>query len=108
MSEKCLICDPAWCASCWVYVVTDRAGDYPVKVGTSNHPTRRLSQHRKDRKRDLYIVHKVEFSCEYVATRVEALAIDELSRFRTRGDWFDCAPEIAVQVVCAASALVQR
>ncbi|MBR1230224.1 GIY-YIG nuclease family protein [Bradyrhizobium sp. AUGA SZCCT0176] len=97
--RQCQPCGRSVCGSCWLYVVADRSGGYPVKVGISNHPVRRLGQHRKDRRRDLYLAHRVELRCQFDAAAAEALALAILEPRRTRGDWFDCSPALVIDVI---------
>lgn len=97
--RECLPCGRSVCGTCWLYVIADREGAHPLKVGTSGNATRRLGQHRKAKRRDLYLAHKVGFRCQYDALAAEALALEILSPLRVRGDWFQCQPELAIDVV---------
>lgn len=88
MARKCLYCSPKVCGEYWIYVVADKDGTGPVKVGISNNPTRRLGQHRKKTKRDLIVHFKVPVQCQFRAFDVEEYALESLDDFRTTGDWF--------------------
>lgn len=86
---RCLGCSPKVCGEWWLYVVADKDGSGPVKVGTSSKPTRRLAQHRKKTGRDLAVHFKRSFRCEFAACEAEERVTATLDAWRTRGDWFD-------------------
>lgn len=102
MKGPCICCGPKVCRPCWVYVVADKDGSGPVKVGISFHPVQRLSQHRKKTQRDLCIHFKRAFTCEFRAMEAEENAIDALSAARVYGDWFGVAVAEAIKAVKAA------
>jgi hypothetical protein len=99
MSKKCLPCSPKVCRECWLYVVADRDGSGPVKVGISFMPTQRLSQHRKKTKRDLSIHLRLPFRCEFKAMDAEEACLSALSESRVYGDWFALPVDEVISIV---------
>ncbi len=103
MRRKCPFhLSPNDCVPCWVYVVGDRDGSGPFKVGLSKNVTRRVAQHRKKTGRNLAALFRVETSCEFSAIDVERDALDALTAYREHGDWFNCDLERAVEAVSVA------
>lgn len=99
MSSRCLFCSPKVCGECWLYVVADRDGQGPVKVGISNKPVHRLAQHRKKTRRDLSIHFRVAFRCEFKALAAEESCLKTLKDNRVHGDWFDLPVSQIVELV---------
>lgn len=93
------------CRECWLYVVADRDGTGPVKVGISFSPVHRLSQHRKKTGRDLRIHYRASFPCEFEASDAEDSICKSLEIGRVRGDWFDIR---LPDVIAAASKVVGK
>ena len=103
--KKCSVCEPRWCGTSWLYVVAARDGGYPVKVGISRRVGSRVATHRKKEKRsDLYVAHRIEFPCDYIAGQAETMALKELAPFNVKGDWFGCTVECAVSATLKAEA----
>lgn len=99
VSVNCLMCGPKVCGEYWLYVVADKDCTGPVKVGISNHATRRLAAHRRKTGRDLMVHFKIAFSCQFKAMDGECLALDALSEYRVNGDWFDLPVEQVIATV---------
>lgn len=99
--HNCIYCGDK-CRPCWLYVVADRDGGGPVKVGISFHPTRRLAQHRKKTGRDLAVHYKREFPCEFAASDAEDVATEALADARVRGDWFSVSVAHAIKIASGA------
>lgn len=83
----------------FIYIVRDANG--LLKIGISSNPTARLAT--------LRTASPVPLAFEYIGAlrsdgyAIEAKAHDILSRHRLSGEWFDCAPEVAVGAISAAA-----
>lgn len=99
MTKPCLQCGPKVCGEYWLYVVADKDGSGPVKVGISRKPVGRLAQHRKKTKRDLSIHLKLPFKCEFKAMDAEDSCLTALQDSRVYGDWFDLSIAQVVEIV---------
>lgn len=70
----------------WVYFIV--AGEW-VKIGSSNHPTRRMSELQTGAQID------AEFMVAVRGTRRdEAQLHHRLAAYRSRGEWFELSPEL--------------
>lgn len=108
MKRKCKVCDPV--GPCeepmnFLYAVRDCTTG-AVKIGRSVNVTRRLAQYRRAASGnvDVELLATCPAGCEFVAIDKEDRAIRRLSNEgpRIRGDWFDCEPETAIQIVRSA------
>ena len=99
-ARRCKVCGPsADCADRWLYVVGE-PGRGPVKVGITVKLPRRLHELRERKLNPrLEVLAARNVGCESRAVDHEARALRRLKSYRTRGDWFGCAAEVAAAAV---------
>jgi hypothetical protein len=99
----CLYHKHGECRECWLYVVASLSDGGPVKVGVSFTPSLRLYQHRRKTCRDLRIIWKRQYRCEFRALDAEERALRKLSPWRVRGDWFALPTQKVVDITTGVS-----
>lgn len=94
--SRCAACSKRGCWVYWLYIIQDRDGTGPVKIGITNHPTQRLASHRKKTKRNMGFYAKFRVGCQFEAFRREEWLINAFERHRAgQGDWFNIDPNLA-------------
>ena len=84
----------------FLYVIVDDRGE--CKVGFSGNVERRCRDLQGARARKLTIYAREPVDCMY-PTEAEAAAHAYLKRYRLRGEWFACHPEIALAAIRRAA-----
>lgn len=89
----------------FVYVIKGQHGR--SKIGITNNPTARMAQLRTAS------AYPISFAFLGAAEDASGALIEGeahriLDRFRANGEWFDCAPELAIAAVNAAAATVGK
>ena len=84
-----------------VYVIASAAG--PVKIGITSNPTRRFAQVLCGSSTNLWFAF-LGLTTTHGASQVEAACHSHFADRRTRGEWFDVAPERAAAEVIRTAA----
>ena len=85
----------------FIYVACDKETRQPVKIGISSNPNSRLAQLRTASSSPLSFAYIGALNSSGYA--IERAAHQTLARYRMNGEWFNCAPEIAVAAISVAS-----
>jgi hypothetical protein len=85
----------------FIYVACDKETRQPVKIGISSNPNSRLAQLRTASSSPLSFAYIGALNSSGYA--IERAAHQMLARYRMNGEWFNCAPEIAVAAISVAS-----
>jgi len=86
----------------FVYVICADSG--PVKIGIAADPRKRLSGVQTGHPQRLVLHFAAEVADAATARRVEAHCHAQLAACRLSGEWFDCDPDTAADLVKSTSA----
>lgn len=77
-----------------VYVIGGESG--PVKIGIATDPGKRLAALRTAVPYEIFIHHSIQNECAHI---IEKATHKELSSLRANGEWFTCAPDVALAII---------